>query len=639
MANMFELLREKKTGQTMAKIILALLIIPFALFGVDYYRRGAGGDDIATVGGHRISPQEYDQALRERQDRLRGMLGDNFDPAMMENPEVRRSILEDLINQYALVERAKDTGLTVSDADLAALIAQIEVFQRDGKFSRERYEMALRNQGMTTLSFEQKLRQQILAKQAEDPFAQASFVPRAELDRMIALGEQEREVSVAQITPEQFLSQIKLDPAAAKTYYEANKAEFEVPEQVRLEYIVLSPDTLTKDVQVSSDEVKKYYEDHQREFGQAEERRASHILINAPATASEAERKAARAKAEELAKQAKQSPDKFAELAKQNSQDPGSAANGGDLGFFARGAMVKPFDDAVFAMKQDEISGPVESDFGFHVIKLTGIKPSKLVPLDEATPRIEQEIKKQKAAKKFAEVAENFSNLVFEQGDSLKPAADALKLPIQQSGFIRRKGGSPQFPAVNEKMLAAVFSEEVLKNKRNTEAIEVAPNTLVSARVLEYKPAALRPFEEVSGEIEKKLQLKQAAELAARQGKEALEKLQQGGEAAGVSFGAPLRVSRQKPAGLPEAGVRPVFQANASKLPQYVGLENPRGGYTLVKIIRVLEPPAPTDAQRRLYGDQLRQLAAQEQLSAYLASSREREGVKIRTEMLEKKAQ
>jgi peptidyl-prolyl cis-trans isomerase D len=637
MANMFELLREKTGGKLLAKIILALLSIPFALFGVDYYRRGAGGDYVATVGGHHITPQEYDQALRERQERLRGMLGPNFDPSIMDNPGVRRAILDDLINQYALVERANSTGLVVTDAELAAVIAQIEAFQRDGRFAQDRYEAMLRNQGLTPLAFEQRLRQQFLAKQAEDPFAQSGFVSRATVEHMIALGEQQREVDLAEFTPEQYLAQVKVDAAAVKAYYDSNKAEFEVPAQVRLEYLVLSPDVLAREVQVPPDEIKKYYDEHQREFGQVEERRASHILISAPATADEATRNAALARAEALAKQVKQSPEKFAELAKQNSQDPGSAAKGGDLGFFAHGAMVKPFDDAVFGMKQDEIRGPVQSDFGFHIIRLTGIKPSKVASLEEASPKIEEELKKQKAAKKFAEVAENFSNLVFEQGDSLKPAADALKLPIQQSSFVSRKGGNAQFPA-NDKMLAAVFSDEAIKNKRNTEAIEVAPNTLVSARVLEYKPSALRPFDEVSAEIEKKIQRSQASELAVKQGKEALAKLQQGGDA-GVAFGAPLLVSRQKPTGLPESAVRPVFQANAAKLPAYVGIDNPRGGYTLVKIARIVDLPATTDAQLRTYGDQLRQLAAQEQLSAYLASSREREGVKVNAEKIEKKPQ
>jgi peptidyl-prolyl cis-trans isomerase D len=632
---LFELFREKKTGQLFAKIILALLIIPFALFGVDYYQRGSGGDYVAKVGDYRITPQEYDQALRERQDQLRQTLGRNFDPAIMENPEVRRAILDELVNQYALIEHAGRLGLAVPDAEMARLIQQIDAFHKDGKFSRERYETVLRSQGLTPPAFEQRLRRQLVMQHLESALGPASFVSRASVDRMIAIGEQQREFSQAPFLPDQFLAQAKVEPAAVKAYYEANRAEFEVPEQVRLEYLVLSPDVLARDAQASSEEVARYYREHEKDFSQVEERRASHILIASTKGAPEAERKAAQARAEDLARQARQSPDRFAVLAKQHSQDPGSAASGGDLGFFARGAMVKPFEDAAFAMKLNEIRGPVESEFGYHVIRVTGIKAARTVSLEEATPKIEQELKKQKAGKKFAEVAETFSNLVFEQGDSLKPAADQFKLQPQRTDWIRRKGGEPSFP-VNDKMLAAVFSDDVLKNKRNTEAVEVAPNTLVSARVLEHKPAASRGFEEVSTEIEKKLQRKQASELAVKAGKEALARLQKG-EDAGVTWGVPLALSRQRPAGLPDYAVRTAFQADTSRLPAYVGVENPRGGYLILRISKVIEAPPPTDAQRRFYGDQLRQLVSQEQLGAFLASAKAKEGVTLRAEKLEKK--
>jgi peptidyl-prolyl cis-trans isomerase D len=633
--SLFETLREKKTGQLFAKIILALLIIPFALFGVDYYQRGTAGDYVAKVGGYHITPQEYDQALRERQDQMRQVLGRNFDPSIMDNPEVRRTILDELVNQHALTERASSAGLAVPDAEVARLIQQVEAFQRDGKFSRERYEAALRGQGLTPVVFEQRLRQQMLMQHLESALGAANFVPQASVDRMIAIGEQQREFSQAPFLPDQYLGDIKADPAAVKAYYESNKAEFEIPEQVRLEYIVLSPDVLAKEVPVSPDEIAKYYRDHEKDFGQPEERRASHILVTSPKGAPEAERKAAQAKAEGLARQAKQAPDKFAELAKQHSQDPGSAANGGDLGFFGRGAMVKPFEDAAFGMKLNEISGPVESDFGFHVIRVTAIKPARMVSQEEAAPRIEQELRKQKAGRKFAELAETFSNLVFEQSDSLKPAADQFKLQTQRTDWIKRKGGEPAFP-VNDKMLASVFSDEVLKNKRNTEAIEVAPNTLVSARVLEYKPATVRGFDEVDADIAKKLQRKQASELAVKAGKEALARLQKG-EDAGVTWGVPLALNRQRPTGLPDFAVRPAFQADTSKLPAYLGVENPRGGYLIVRIGKVIDAPPATEAQRRLYGDQLRQLLAQEQLNAFLASAKAKEGVTLRPERVEKK--
>ncbi len=630
---MFELLREKRVGKLAAKIILAILIIPFALFGVDYYQRGGGGEFVAEVGSYRITRQEYEQAVRDRQEQMRSVLGRNFDPAILENPEVRRAILEDVINQRALAQRAADFRLVVTDGELVSLIQGIEAFQKDGKFSKERYEYVLRNQGMTPLGFEQRVRQQVMVQKLQDPLNAAVFVPQAVVDRMIALGEQQREVRIARLTPEQFLDQAKVDPESVKAYYESNRKEFETPEQVRLEYLTLSPDVLSRDIEVSPEEIKKYYDEHQSEFGQPEERKASHILITVSATATDGERKAAREKAEDLAKQAIKSPAKFGELAKQHSQDPGSASGGGDLGFFQRGAMVKPFEDAVFSMKKDEIQGPVESEFGFHVIKLTDIQPAKTRSLQEATPQIEQNLKRQKAGTKFAEVADQFSNLVYEQSDSLKPAADALKLSLEKSDWIGRDGAAV-FPAT-DKMLRRVFRRGA-EEKRNTEAIEVAPNTLVSARVLEYKPASMRAVDEVKDDITKKLQRKQAEEMAAAQGREALAKLQQG-EEAGLKWGDTQMISRQRPAVLADPAIRLVFRASATKLPAYVGLDVPGGGYQVVRISKVQEAPPPTDAQRRTYGEQLRQLVAQQQVAAYVKSAREQEGVKTRLEQIQKK--
>lgn len=631
---MFEFVQQKKR---LIQIILALIMLPFALWGVESYRISGNRDFVASVGDQKISPQEFERALRDQQERLRQLLGRAYDPAMMENPEMRLAVLDRLIQQRLLLGEAIRTGLAVPDRELVDIVQGIPAFRQDEKFSKQRYEALLRNQNLTPVMFEAQLRQELLVQQLSDTYLQESLVSKAVVDRLIRLTEQQREVSQAQLTPEQFLSQVKVDPAAVKSYYDGHANDFQVPEQVRLEYVALSADGLAPQMQVSSEELKKYYEEHASEFGQPEERQASHILVSIARNVSEADKEAARVKAEELLKQVRQSPKSFAEIAKKHSQDTGSAANGGDLGFFTRGAMVKPFDDAVFQMKVDEIRGPVQTDFGYHIIKLTAIKPGKMLDFDEVKAKIEQEIRKQKAAKKFNELAENFSNLVFEQGDSLKPAADAFKLPMQQSTWIGRTGGQVTFP-VNEKMLQVVFSEDVLKNKRNTEAIEVAPNTLVAARVLEHKPAAARPFESVKDEITGKLARQQAGEIALKQGKEKLGKLQQG-QNAGITWSAPQQVSRQQPQGLPESAVRQIFKADVTKLPEYIGVENPQSGYMLFRIGKVVETGSIDDAKRRAFAQQLRQFVGQEEFSAYVASLRKKSEVKIKQEALEKKQQ
>ena len=350
------------------------------------------------------------------------------------------------------------------------------------------------------------------------------------------------------------------------------------------------------------------------------------------AKASADEKQAARAKAEQLVKQARQHPASFAELARKNSQDTGSAANGGDLGYFQRGTMVKPFDDAVFQMKVGEIAGPVESQFGYHVIRLAAVKGRGL---DDVKKQVELDLRRQKAGKRFSELAEQFNNLVFEQGDSLKPAADALKLAIQNSSWVSRTGSENKL-LNNQKLLQAVFSEEAVKNKRNSEVIDVGNNTLVAARVIEYKPASLRPFEEVSTEITKRLTQQRAAQIAASQGRDLLAKLKRG-ESAAVAWSAAKLVSRENAQGYSGPVLAEAFKADVGKLPAYAGTENPQGGFVLLKITRVVEDEVVDVAKRKAASEELRRVLGQEELDAYVASLRLKSDVKVQQDRLEKK--
>jgi peptidyl-prolyl cis-trans isomerase D len=295
--------------------------------------------------------------------------------------------------------------------------------------------------------------------------------------------------------------------------------------------------------------------------------------------------------------------------------------------------MVKPFDDAVFQMKAGDITGPVESQFGYHIIKLTAEKKHGF---DEAKKQVELDLKRQKAGKKFAELAEQFNNLVFEQGDSLKPAADALKLAVQTSGWLSRNGGDHKL-LNNPKLLQALFAEDTIKNKRNTEVVDVGNNTLVSARVVEYKPATARPLAEVSAEIVKRLTRQQAVQLAARQGREMLGKLKQGGD--DVKWSAAKQVSRDNAQGYARPALAEIFKADAVKLPAYVGFEDAQGGFVLVKITRVVDVEALDDAKRKAAADELRQLVAQEELNAYVASLKQKSDVKVQQDRVEKKPQ
>lgn len=635
---MLENFREFGNKRIVKLFFAIFLIIPFGMFGIDYYFRGpAGGDAIASVGSRAIGQIEFDEAIRQQAELYRQQFRGQFDPAIMENPEIRRSVLDRLVNEKLLALGAERSGIRLSDKQLAQRISKEPVFQVDGRFSKERYEMVAKTQGMSPAGLDERLRQDYSQQQFRSSISDTAFVPKSTLDSFIRLSEQTREVSQVNLAPDVYLAKVKVTPEQVKAYYEAHAPDFTNPEKARVEYVEMSLDAVAARTPVKPEDVKTVYEEQLKEgkLGQKEERRASHILINAPADAKEADKKAAEAKAKQVADRVRKNPATFADEAKKESQDPGSAAQGGDLGFFARGAMVKPFEDAVFAAKKNDIAGPVKSDFGYHVIRVTDIKPEKSKSLAEAGPEIEASLKKQAAARNFAESAEQFNNMVYEQSTSLKPAADQLNLAIQQSPWIS-KGASP-VPLLNSpKIQAEIFSDNAIKAKRNTAAVEVAPNVLVAARVIEYKPSELRPLDSVKADIERRLQREEALKLAKADGEAKLKDLQAGKDA-GVKWPAALAVNRQKPGGLMPQVIDKVFRADAKKLPAYAGVETP-AGYSLVQVSKVIDLEKVADAQRDALAARLRDAIAAEELDSALASLRDRLGVSVRKDALEKKA-
>ncbi|MCR4303924.1 MAG: SurA N-terminal domain-containing protein [Gallionella sp.] len=620
---MFDFVHENKR---LIQIVLVLIILPFALWGVSSYEKSANpAEAVATVNGSRITQQEFENALRQQQNRMREQLGANFDAAMFDNPGIRREILDSMVTQRLLVDRAKAARLVVTDEQMAQVIGAVEVFQEGGKFDRKRYASVLASNNLSPLTYEARLRDELLGQKMQEAFAQNGFSPDSVSENILRLNEQRRTVSVSTVTFQEFMAQAEVDGAAIKKYYEENQGEFRVPEQARVEYVKLSVDNLLANIEVSGDDVRKYYDEHQSNFGTPEERRAAHILISAAPAASPAERDAAKAKAESLLQQITQKPARFAELAKLNSQDPGSAANGGDLGYFGRGMMVKPFEDATFALKAGEVSGLVQSDFGYHIIKLIAVKPSRIVSFDEAREGIVSKLRQQKAADMFAEMAEKFSNTVYEQSDALKPAAALADAKIEQSGWL--VNGKPEGDIWNKNMLQAVFNDEVVKNKRNTSAIEVATNVLVAARILEYKPASVRTLDEAQETIRQKLAHQQALELAAKQGMALLERLQKGDKPA-LKWGTAQDVTRLKPGSLDMGLVRKIFQVDPARLPQYAGAVDVQKGYVLARVDAVKDE-AVDGAKRARYAQQLRQLTGEEMFKAYLSDAKQQASIKV----------
>lgn len=626
---MFEFIR---THQRLMQFLLLLLIFPsFAFFGVESYTRFREHDNaVAKVAGHSITQQEFDAAQREQMERMRQMFGAQFDPKMLDTPEAKQAILDNLIARRAMLAEAARDHLAVSDRTLQQTILAIPgLTTPDGKFDVERYKSLLAMRGMTPAGYEASLRQDLTLQQLTSAIESTAIAPKSVANRLSDLNDQEREVQELLFKASDYASQVKVSEDMLKGYYDKHTADFEIPEQVKAEYVVLNSNALAAQIPVSDAEIKSYYEQNAKRYGEEEQRRASHILIKVDKGASDVDKAAAKAKAEKVLAQVKKNPSDFAKLAKEYSQDPGSAERGGDLGYFGKGMMVKPFEDTVYKLKQGEISDLVESDFGYHIIQLTGIKTASVKPLDEVKDDIAAEIRKQKAAKQFAESAELFSNTVYEQSDSLKPVADKLNLKIETAANLTRTPNpaiSPNAPYNNPKFLKALFSEDAIKNKRNTEAVEVAPNTLIAGRVLEYKPVTKRPFAEVEPLARERVTQIEADKLAKKAGEAKLAALKSGGDAAG--FSEPKIVSREKPTGINGAAFGAVMKADTSKLPSYVGVELPQA-YGVYRINKVIQPKNTDTARRDTEQRQIANLLGQQQLHAYLEALKKKAKVEV----------
>ncbi len=612
------------------KALLALITIPFALFGIDSYLSSAGNNvAVAEVGGNNISIQVYSEALKNTRARLQAE--GKIDQAQLDSPEVKALVLNQLINKQLLSDEVHHAKYAISDAQLSTFITGMPEFQKDGKFSQELYDQLLQQNHITPSRFEAGMRADLLAQQAQDGIARLGFISNTRADDAFKLANQQRVVTVSELKTKDFISQVKIDPAAVKAYYELHKDKLRVPEQVKIEFLLLSASSLIPTIKVDDAEVKKFYDENTSKFQGNEQRRASHILIGFGVSATPEKKQEAKAKAEELLAIIKKDPSKFEALAVKNSQDPGSAIKGGDLGLFGRGAMVKPFEDTAFSLKVNQVSDLVESEYGYHIIKVTEIK-GESSDFNSLRPQVKAELMYQKAQTAFTEQAEGFTNMVYEQSGSLQPAAKAFGGQVQTSDWLSREAGAKFFK--NDKIMNLIFSDEVLKDHRNTEAVEVSPNNLVSARVVEYKPAAPKSFDEVKAGIEDLLKIEAAAKLASSKGDAALKSLQQGKEVAGIEWIPEVTVDRKNAQGLTDLAMNQAFNTNTTKLPAYSGMADAKQGYLLVKVIKV-NTVIPTDAEaQKTAKTSLNEALASEYLTAYKQSLRDKGKVKVNEKIL-----
>jgi peptidyl-prolyl cis-trans isomerase D len=616
---MFDLVTKYKR---VIQVFLGLIAITFATWGIESYTQfRSSRDTVASVNGMEISRREFAEELRRQQEQMRRMFGGSIDPALLDTPESRLAVLEGLISQRLIAREAARGHMLMSREAVIDAITSAPEFQEDGKFSTAKYSAYLASRGISDQGNVAELQSQIPLARVAGAISETAIAPRSVAARLAALEAQKREIAEVRISEKQFLPQVKIEEAQVKAHYDANQADYRTPERVRAEYVVLSAESLSRQDPPSEAEIKAAYDSRASQFRVEEQRRASHILVK---TKEEADR---------ILQELKKAPARFAELAKKHSQDPGSAEKGGDLGWFGRGMMVKPFEDTVFKLGQNEMQ-VVESEFGHHVIRLTGVQAGKTRPYEEVKKELADELARVKGQRKFAEAAETFSNLVYEQSDSLKAAAERFKLQVQQTGWIGKSARQELGALDNPKLLSALFSSDAIKNRRNTDAIEVAPSTLVAARVIEHQPAAQRSFDEMKAEIAEQLRRREASALALKDGTAKLEKLRKD-EDAGVKWSAPRVVSRREAQGLTGNVLRQVMSADASKLPAYVGVPVPDGGYALIRISKVIDEPVKEGDPQ--VSARAAQLFGGAQYEAYVASLRAQADVEINQKNLEAK--
>jgi peptidyl-prolyl cis-trans isomerase D len=623
---MLEAIRERSQGW-IAKVILVLLIVPFALWGVDSYVSGGGQEPpAATVNDVEISQREFVKTLQEQQEQMGGKVDEKA---------LRKQVMDQMVNTSLLSQAAGKAGFSILEPQIQAVMTGIEIFQENGAFSEARMDAWLRGRNMSRGELMAMISQDLLLKQVQIGYGEGALIATPSVTRLSNLLAQQREVSEVIFDFVAYTEAVKIDDAAIEAEYKARQASFATPAMLRVQYLTLSQTALEAGVQVSDEQVRKYFDENPGQFQEPEQRRASHILIKVDAGADAAAKQVAKARAEELLAEVRKAPAKFADLARQHSQDPGSGANGGDLGTFARDMMVKPFADAVWAMQPGQIQGPVESQFGFHIIRLDGIVGGAKMGFEVVKDDIARSLRQQEAQKRFVDTAERFSNMVYEQSDSLEPAAKEFGLKIEQSDWISEGNAQPAILG-DSRLIAALLSDEALKNKQNVEAIEVAPNTLVSARVIEHRPAGVRPLAEVAASIRSSLTATAARKLAAEAGKKALAAAMAGNQS-GLTLSAPMSVSRMQPLNVPAASLRAIFSTRADKLPTWTGVESPEG-YRLYRINRVVAGEMPPEQVSAMRND-MRRLLAQEEMRAYLESTKAQSKIKIAPTALEPKAE
>ncbi|MCF6282189.1 MAG: SurA N-terminal domain-containing protein [Candidatus Polarisedimenticolaceae bacterium] len=529
---MLQAIRDKAQGW-IAWLIVGLISVPFALWGIQEYIGVGVEPALATVGDVKITERQVDNRFQDFRQNLQERLGAAYQPGLFDDEKMKREVLEEMINENVILQASLGMGLRVGDIMVRDMILAQETFQIDGRFDQETYERNLRMQGQSSASFEERVRQYLLGNQLAIAVTNSELVTDHEINEAVRLALQKRDVAYYTIPAAKYISEDEISDSDLRAHYEASQEQFRVPEQVQLEYLRLDAAVISPLLEAPTEEqLLAYYETNKEGQRQNEQRRASHILI-----AVDDNDDVARQQIIEIQNKLN-SGSSFAELAKSESQDPGSSEEGGDLGFFERGIMDKAFEDAAFSLQQGEVSGPVRSEFGYHLIKLTEIKGADIKPFSEVRDEIEVSYRSSEVERLFFDYVERLGDHAFESPDSLEPAAEALGITIQKTGWLNRESRTGLFSST--KVSGAAFSEDVLEQGNNSELLELSADDVVVLRVLEHKTASILPFDDVKLRIEDSLRIQRAEEQAESVAKEALARLRAGELIDQVAVGAEI---------------------------------------------------------------------------------------------------
>ncbi len=598
---MLQAIRDRAQGW-LAWVIVILISIPFALWGVNEYIGPDPDPSVITVGEREIGQREFRQAYFDHRRRLQEIMGSDFRPELIDEAQLREQVVKNLVENEITMAAALDQGYRVSDAQLASVIQAQPSFQRDGRFDRVLFEQYLRTQGQSAETFALRLRAALMRGQLEAGLAGTEFVTSATIRRLHELRRQKRAVEYAVVPTARYAEQ-QVSDTEIEAYYRDNIASFLTPERVRLSYIDLRLEDLAEQIAVGDEDLRQRYEERKAQFGTPEDRKVSHILIPVEDSLDAAQDAAAKARIEELRARIGGSED-FAAVARAASGDPGSAQDGGDLGFIGRGIMDPEFERVAYELPLGQVSEPVRTAFGYHLLQVTEITEAEVQPFEARVEELRRELQRERAESQFFALAEQLATLTFEAPDTLSVAAEALDLPIQSSDWVERAGGSGI--GAHAAVVNAAFSDDVLAGGNNSEPLELGGDRLVVVRVAERREATQRSLEEVRGEIEQRLRADAARNRAAEAGTEMLRRVR-GGEslkavaaAEGLQVKAPGFITRES-AEIPPAVLRQAFRLGrpgpGATVADGVVLAN--GDFAVMELLGVEEGAAPITAEEQ----------------------------------------